>query len=191
MYVIVLSGFIATLPMDTINPLYKTINREFAVKRWLGSDAGQIEWNKKEAAYLSQIVKALDEQGIKLLVGSDAGVMYMPAGASTHREIELLVEAGVPPLTVLQAATINAAQALGVANDYGSVAVGKAADLVIINANPLQELHALSQPRAVVKAGQWVSRKELQALKESAKNPSSFYISFGRLLQDVLSRAFG
>ena len=182
-------AFIDELPMDTLNPLYKKMLGEFSVNRWLAADAGQIEWNQQVAAYLLEIVKALDEQGIKLLVGSDAGTMYMPPGSSTHDEMALMIQAGLTTRTVLAAATINAAETLGVADRYGSIEVGKVADLVLTDGNPLDDLETLRRPLGVVKAGQWVSEEQLEALRESGKHPSSFYISLGRLLEDLLRRA--
>lgn len=183
-------AFTDGLPLDTLNPLYRTINREFEVSRWLAAGEQQIQWNKAEAAHLLEIVRELDMQGIKLLVGSDAGTLYMPPGTSTHREMALMTQAGLSSITVLRAATINAAETLGKGSQYGSVEVGKVADLVVVAENPLDDLKALRQPEAVIKAGQWISATDLATLRESGKNPSNFYISLGRLLEDLLVRAF-
>lgn len=183
-------SFIEELPLQTLNPLYRTINREFEVKRWLGSDEEQVEWNKKCRDYLLRIVKALDDEGIKLVVGSDAGTLFLPPGISTHRELELMVQAGMSPEAVLKAGTINAAETLGIDDHYGTIEIGKIADLVLVESNPLENIGALKQPKSVIKSGQWISETDLQKLKHSGEHPSSFYVSFGRLLQDVLSRKF-
>ena len=183
-------AFIDDLPLDTLNPLYRTINREFEVLRWLEASEEQVEWNKAEEAHLLEIVRELDMQGIKLLVGSDAGTLYMPPGTSTHREIALMTQAGLSPITVLQAATINAAETLGKGDQYGSIEVGKIADLVVVAQNPLEGLETLRQPKAVIKAGQWIPETDLAALRESGKKPSNFYISLGRLMEDLLVRAW-
>ena len=114
----------------------------------------------------------------------------MPAGPSTHLEIELLEKAGVTPLAIIQAATINAATALNIEDQYGSIQVGKVADLLISKNNPLKDLSTLAQPIAVVKAGQWLSKEDLLSLKESEKNPSNLYVSIGRFLEDWLTRKF-
>jgi hypothetical protein len=181
--------FVSTLPLDTLNPLYRAMNREFTVKRWLASSGEQADWNVKVEAFLKVIVAELDRQGVTLLVGSDGGTMYMPPGSSTLLEVELLADAGVPAHRVLQAATINAASVLGIAEDYGAVEAGRVADLVVLAGNPLEDLDSLARPVAVVKAGQWLDHAELAALRESARHPSNFYISMGRLLEDLLTRA--
>ncbi len=183
------SDFVNTLPLDTLNPLYRALNREFTVNRWLSASTEQAEWNVKVEAFLMTIVAELDRQGVRLLVGSDGGTMYMPPGSSTLLEIELLARAGVPADRILQAATINAAAALGIDDDYGAVAAGRIADLVVVRANPLQDLETLARPVAVVKAGQWLDQAELAALRESGRHPSNLYVSLGRLLEDLLSRA--
>ena len=183
-------AFIDGLAMDTLNPLYRALLGEFAVKRWLQADAGQAEWNRKVLDYLMHIVQRLDEEGVTLALGSDGGTMYMPPGSSTHRELALMHEAGLAHATVLRTATINAARTLGIADDYGSIEAGKVADLVLVGGNPLEDLGVLEQPQAVIKAGQWLSEEDLQALKTSGANPSSFYVTLGRLLEDVLGRKF-
>ena len=182
--------FVDSLELETLNPVYRMLLGEFSVKRWLAADQGQIEWNEKELLFLQEIALAMDNLGIQLLVGSDAGTMYMPAGSSTHREIQLLGAAGLPSISVLRAGTINAATALNVAADYGSVTEGKIADAIITYANPLDDLSVLQHPDAVIKAGQWLSRDELDALMKSAQNPSAAYFALGRLLEDLITRAF-
>lgn len=181
--------FVQSLDLDTLNPVYRFLLGEFSVKRWLAADEAEADFNARELAFLQQIVGAMDEAGIKLLVGSDAGTMFMLAGSSLHREIALMSAAGLTNLTVLQAASINAASALNVAQDYGSIAEGKIADAVVTAANPLDDLGALQHPLAVIKNGQWLPEGDLAALKESARQPTGTYLAMGRLLEDLLTRA--
>jgi len=181
--------FLSTLPLETLNPFYRLLYAQLEVKRWLEADEAQAQWNRREFAFLQEIVKLLEQEGIALLLGSDAGTMHMPPGISTLTEVELMMAAGLLPLTVLRAATINAAKALAVQDQYGTVTPGKIADLILLESNPLLDLSTLRQPLAVIKAGQWLGTEQLQALKRSGANPSNVYISFGRLLEDVLSRA--
>ena len=181
--------FVQRLAVNTLNPVYKRLQGEFSVKRWLAASDAQSSFNERELEFLQDVTLAIDKAGIKLLVGSDAGTMYMPAGSSTHREIQLLSDAGLESMTVLQAATINAASALNVAADYGSISEGKIADAIITTTNPLDDLRALQQPQAVIKEGQWLSTAELNALMLSADTPSGTYVAMGRLLEDLITRA--
>ena len=183
------ASFVETLALETLNPVYRQLMSQTSVARWLNSDTQTADWNKKVLSHLFKITQALDHAGITLLVGSDAGTMYMTAGDSTHREIELMHQAGLSRLTVLQAATINAARALKVDNRLGSVTIGKTADLVITQANPLQELATLRTPVAVMKNGQWLPSDTLNVLKQSSEQPSNAYLALGRLLEDLLGRA--
>lgn len=81
--------------------------------------------------------------GGRVTAGSDSGYIFKIYGFSYIRELELLREAGFNALEVIQAATINGAEALGMADEIGSIRVGKKADLVIINENPLRNFKVL------------------------------------------------
>jgi imidazolonepropionase-like amidohydrolase len=83
-------------------------------------------------------------------VGTDAGYIYELYGFSYVRELELLREAGFHPLEVIRSATLYGAQALGMEKEIGSVEVGKLADFVIADANPLQNLQVLYGTGAIV-----------------------------------------
>jgi hypothetical protein len=181
-------AFVDHLPMQTLNPLYRRINKAFEVKRWIHATEEQSDWNQKEEALLMHIVKVLDDEGVRLLVGSDAGTLYMPPGTSTHREMQLMVEAGLSEATVLKAATFNAAHTLGIQDQFGTIELGEMADLVLVRANPLEQIEVLEHPLAVIKSGQWISRKDLQSLRQSGEKPSNLYVSVGRLLEDLLTR---
>jgi imidazolonepropionase-like amidohydrolase len=79
--------------------------------------------------------------GVTLLAGTDTPEPYCPPGFSLHDELVLLVESGLPPAAVLKCATINNARALKQAKNLGSVEIGKIADMVILNADPLSDIH--------------------------------------------------
>lgn len=183
-------AFIDQLPMETLSPFYRWLFGQYTVQRWLDADPKQAEWNRKEEYCLYHITRALHEQQITLLVGSDGGTMYMPPGSSTLTEIALLSQAGIPTDDVLRAATINAAMALGIDAQYGSIAVGKTADLLLVADNPLTTIATLETPLAVVKNGQWLDEKTLAALRESGKHPNGFFLGMGLFLDDQIARLF-
>ena len=92
-----------------------------------------------------RVTGILAQSGVRFLAGTDFAAPYIYPGYSLHREMELLVGAGLPPLAALQAATINPARYLGVDASFGSVDAGKIADLVILRENPLTDIrHTLT-----------------------------------------------
>jgi imidazolonepropionase-like amidohydrolase len=109
-------------------------------------------------------VRLVHAAGLPLLAGTDVGNPYVVAGWSLHRELELLVEAGLTPLAALQTATLNPARFLEATDSLGSVAEGKLADLVLLDANPLVDIRATRRIRAVVKNGRLYDRAALDAL---------------------------
>jgi imidazolonepropionase-like amidohydrolase len=100
-------------------------------------------------------LKLLHSQGVKIAVGTDTFGKIEP-GVSTVRELELMVESGLPPSDVIQAATQNAAEHLGLAKDLGTVESGKIADLIIVEGDPLKDISSLHKMKIVVQAGRVV-----------------------------------
>ena len=82
-------------------------------------------------------------RGGRVTAGSDSGFIYQLYGFAYVRELELLREAGFHPLEVIQSATLNGAETLGIEDLTGSVEVGKFADLIVIDENPLENLKVL------------------------------------------------
>lgn len=160
--------YINTLPRDYISPIVALGAKRNQVKRWLNSPVEMAEYNKRTLAFLQEITRQLYSAGITLLVGSDSGELLSPHGLATHKEMELMHQAGLPTVAVLRAATINAAKALGKESQLGQVAVGYNADLVLSEHNPLENLTALTHPAAVVKQGRLFSKTELEQLRQTA-----------------------
>ncbi|HEY0894883.1 MAG TPA: amidohydrolase family protein, partial [Cellvibrio sp.] len=112
---------------------------------------------------------------ILLLVGSDSGELLSPHGLATHKEMELMQQAGLPTIAVLRAATINAAKALEKESQLGKVAIGFNADLILSKHNPLENLTTLQNPDAVVKQGRLFPKSELEQLRQKAIDERSFW----------------
>jgi imidazolonepropionase-like amidohydrolase len=91
--------------------------------------------------------------GIPIVMGSDTGFFGVLLGAATQLEMELMVEGGLKPADVIRAATVNAARMIGREQDLGSVEAGKLADLLILDANPLDNIGAVRRIHRVVKGG--------------------------------------
>lgn len=101
-------------------------------------------------------LRTLYEAGIQVVLGTDAGIGGAAHGTSTLREIELLVDAGLPPAAALIAATANSANALGVLDDRGTIEPGKRADLVIVDGKPWQTISDVRRTRFVIVDGKLV-----------------------------------
>lgn len=106
---------------------------------------------------------ALWRAGARLLVSADAPQIFLVTGFGTHQEMQAMQRAGLPPYAVLEAATRNAAEFLN-RPDAGTIAVGKRADLVLLDANPLQDIANAAAIRGVMLRGQWLDRAALDAM---------------------------
>lgn len=100
------------------------------------------DWKQNYKLWM-EFINEYKNRGGRVTTGSDAGFIYELFGFAYIRELELLREAGFHPLEVIRAATLSGAQALGMEKDLGSVEVGKFADFVIVEENPLKNLQVL------------------------------------------------
>jgi imidazolonepropionase-like amidohydrolase len=107
---------------------------------WTTED--EVEWKQNYRLWMT-FVNEYKNRGGRVTVGTDSGFLYQLYGFAYVRELELLREAGFHPLEVIRAATLKGAEALGMAQQIGSVEPGKLADLVVVERNPLQNLAAL------------------------------------------------
>jgi len=103
-------------------------------------------------AELANVRKVWDA-GIPVVMGTDAGNIGTLHGPSVFREMQLMVEAGLSPLQVLRSATVNGAKAMHMERNMGTLAPGKLADVVILDADPLVDVHSLSHIHRVIKDG--------------------------------------
>lgn len=103
--------------------------------------------------YVRQLEREFVAAGGRLVVGSDPQDFGMIAGYANHRALELLVEAGWKPLEVIRMATLGGAEFLNVANDRGSITVGKTADLIVVNGNPSGDIKDIEKVELVFKDG--------------------------------------
>ena len=179
-------AYLDTLPLDYLNPAMKLFTDKTSGARWLNADDNLLASLEKRNDYFQYITRILNDTGVNLVLGTDWGAIYALPGMATHEEIALLEKAGLPPIDILRMGTINSARILRSADRYGSIEIGKVADLVVTRDNPLDALATLSEPYAVVKRGQWLDQDALEQLKRSAKHPSSTYLTMGRILEFVL-----
>jgi imidazolonepropionase-like amidohydrolase len=131
----------------------------------LGKDEQQHPADTQEAFRLltaqRQLVKALQDSGAGLLLGTDSPAMGILPGFGVHRELQALVQAGLTPYQALTTGTRNVAAYFGTLNESGTVAVGKRADLVLLDANPLEDIRNTTRISGVMITGRWLPKAEL------------------------------
>ena len=116
---------------------------------------------QKFLALRRRLLKALFDGGVPIALGSDAPQWWNVPGFSAHRELKSMVLAGLTPFQALQTGTINVARYFGTESSTGSVATGKRADLVLLDANPLDDISNTQRIAGVMLNGTWMSRAEL------------------------------
>ena len=117
---------------------------------------------------LYRAVALLDLRGVPLLAGSDAPNLLVYPGSALHDELEFLVKAGLSPGRALTAATTSPARYLGRDEDLGTISPGKSADLVLLDANPLERIGNTRTIRAVMARGRLFDRAQLDSLLAAA-----------------------
>ena len=117
----------------------------------------------------ADLVGRLNRAGVQMLAGSDCPNPFVYPGFSLHDELGLLVRSGLTPAEALRTATINPARFLGVTDSLGTVATGKVADLVLLDANPLTDIANTKRIRAVIQGGRLLNRGALDAMLAHAK----------------------
>lgn len=110
-----------------------------------------------------RLLKALHEGGVPFVLGSDAPQRWNVPGFSIHRELAALVAAGLTPYEALETGTVNVARFLGRLDTAGTVAEGRRADLVLLEASPLDDIANSARIAGVMLGGRWETRAELEA----------------------------
>ena len=121
-------------------------------------------------ALQKKVTLLMQRNGVPILAGSDVGGVWLIAGFSLHQEFHQLADAGLTPLEVLQATTLNAARFLDREAIMGTVEEGKNADLVVLDASPVADVSALDKISGVVLRGKYFSKEALDKLKSDVVN---------------------
>ena len=167
-------------PVADLNPASDPDTKYVPTKlleNWRKSDESQMKNISAEelslrAAMLEKslgLVGLMQKGGVKILAGTDSAAPYIVPGFSLQEELALLVRAGLTPMEALQAATRNPAEFLGHIETQGTVAVGKNADLLLLDANPLEDIHGTQKIHAVVLRGKLLDRSVLDQLLTNAE----------------------
>jgi imidazolonepropionase-like amidohydrolase len=125
--------------------------------------------NHEYLPFLFRIVRELKEHGAGIVLGTDKATPYVVAGFSLHRELSLLIEAGLTPFEAIKTATYNAAKCLKREKTSGTIDAGKCADLVLVEQNPLTNIEIIKNHCGVMTRGRWLSRGKCNQILNDLK----------------------
>ena len=135
------------------------------IKNWIGTKQKFLQTSQAERAKLlglrRRFIKALHDAGVPFALGSDAPQFWNVPGFSAHRELRLMVDAGLTPYQALRTGTANVGVYLKTESTTGTVATGKRADLVLLDANPLQNIDNSWKIAGVMVNGRWLSKADI------------------------------
>lgn len=164
----IIETFDPTLPPNPLKRYVALSYKEEERKRAQTISAEDLAEVKETFAELKEVVRLLHKAGVTLMTGSDIAATRVP-GFTLHDELALLVEAGLTPLEALRAATLTPARVMKKTNDLGTIEAGKLADLVLLDANPLDDIGNTRRIRAVIVNGKLLDRAALDRLLAEAE----------------------
>jgi hypothetical protein len=131
---------------------------------------------RREVELRNRLLKAMSDEGVLILMGTDAPQLFSVPGFALHRELPVMVEAGMTPYEVLRTGTVNVARFFGIEDEAGTIEAGRRADLILLEANPLEDIRAIERTAGVMYDGRWLSgemiRDRLEAIAARARGGS-------------------
>ncbi|NNJ89840.1 MAG: amidohydrolase family protein [Eudoraea sp.] len=143
-------------------PVTTLTNWKIRKEQTMGEDTNfsTPQWERFNAIRL-QLIKALQDNGHGMLLGSDAPQLFNVPGFSIHHEIQGMVNAGVSPLQIIESGTVNPAIYFDQQEVFGQVKEGMVADMLLLRENPLEDIRALKKLEGVMIGGRWIDRKTI------------------------------
>ena len=109
-----------------------------------------------------RLLRALNEAGVRILLGTDAPQQFSVPGFSIHREVRVMADCGMSPYAILVSGTKNVGEYFKEEDSFGTIEVGRRADLILLDANPLEDISNLSRQAGVMIRGRWLPESEIQ-----------------------------
>ena len=180
---------LASEQLQFMNPLIKEVDSKAQFERWHSTklrDSSIIKAIKDQHEFHLKIVKELHKAGTTFICGTDAGIGITMPGFSIHQELAFYQEAGLSNYEVLRTATVNAANTHSIMNTMGTIEVGKVANLLLIDNNPLINLSSLQRPSTVFIKGRKLTRASLTNFEEKARNRKNLIASALRYAENLM-----
>ncbi|RSK39060.1 amidohydrolase family protein [Mangrovimonas spongiae] len=175
--------------MSFMNPLIKMVDGKAQFSRWHNAkleDKMIVNRIKDQHDFHLKIIKQLHEAGVPIICSTDAGIGITLPGYSIHKELSFYKEAGLSNYDVLKTATVNAAQTHKIMNNMGTIEVGKVANLLLVDANPLSNLSTMQTPKTVFIKGKKLEETHLDYFKQKAKNRKNLIASAFRYIENLM-----
>ena len=141
------------MPLETVDRWRQAVDTRIG--------ASDIEVNRRVADLRRRILRALHLGGANIALGTDSPQIFSVPGFAMHHEMALYVEVGMTPYDVLEIGTRRPAEYFGAADEFGTVAVGRRADLMLLDANPIDDIANVRDPAGVMVRGRWLERAEI------------------------------
>ncbi|MPY89282.1 MAG: amidohydrolase family protein [Luteitalea sp.] len=172
-----IENFFTSEPIDTLlaQPEMRYVPKdvlsdwESSKRKFMTDGEGKIPAEQRDRlhAVRRQIIKALHDAGVLLVLGADTPQVLNVPGVAIHRELSLMVKAGLTPYQALEMGTRNVAVYFDTLREAGTIEPGKRADLLVVDANPLDDIANTSKRFGVMVNGTWLSRAEIDEKLEA------------------------
>ncbi|AHF08535.1 hypothetical protein DESME_07755 [Desulfitobacterium metallireducens DSM 15288] len=156
--------------LKLVPPLARWLWRYFTWKRDREGEKKGYKYPQKCLPYVKETIQKLYEANCNLLLGTDTHLPYIIPGFATHRELENLVSCGISPYQALKTATYNAAKFLNKLDEFGTVSEGKRADLILLDQNPLDNIHNMKTQLGVMVNGRWITQISIENILQEIRN---------------------
>ncbi|MCJ1960120.1 amidohydrolase family protein [Novosphingobium mangrovi (ex Hu et al. 2023)] len=162
-------AYAARAGTETLNPVTQQTEAEY-IALWSRQEPTE---HAAKDLWLGRFTAMLDEAGVTLVTGSDAGIFTNIPGQSLHDELALMVRGGMSPIRALRASTSNVADVLDEDQTGGCLSQGCRADIVLTRCDPAETIRCSREIEAVIARGRYHDRQDLDTLLESARHPNS------------------
>ena len=176
-------------PIHLINPLIQIVDSKVQYQRWANEKENNSSIKTtifKQHQFHLYIIKKMNDAGVNIVCGTDAGIGITVPGYSIHQELALYKEAGLSNYEVLKTATINPTKTHKKFNHFGSIEKGKYANFIVTKNNPLKDLNSLKKPQWLMVKGRKINKTLLNIFKEKAKDRSNLIVTGLRYVEYLI-----
>lgn len=152
----------AYIPDDLIEERWK-------IKNHYWKNAPPLSSRERYVSLRKKMTYELWKAGVPLMAGSDSPEWFLVTGFSIHDELKTFVESGLTPFAAIQTATVNTAHYLEVLDKKGTVEIGKQADLMLLDENPMEDISNTRKIHAMIKKGEYLNKERLAEMLDSAR----------------------